>query len=93
MAMTFKGGDMKFKIIWDKKDQPTLEEAQEFVGGWVETVRLKNGDTLLIDEEGKLKGREVNKTATSHFVASYGMTDVIAGDAMLIAKSANTKWR
>ena len=93
MAMTFKGGDMKFKIIWDKKDQPTLEEAQEFVGGWVETVRLKNGDTLLIDEEGKLKGKEVNKTATSHFVASYGMTDVIAGDAMLIAKSANTKWR
>ena len=91
--MTFKGGDMKFKIIWDKKDQPTLEEAQEFVGGWVETVRLKNGDTLLIDEEGKLKGKEVNKTATSHFVASYGMTDVIAGDAMLIAKSANTKWR
>jgi hypothetical protein len=54
---------------------------------------LKNGDTLLIDEEGKLKGKEVNKTATSHFVASYGMTDVIAGDAMLIAKSANTKWR
>ena len=93
MAMTFKGGDIKFKIIWDKKDQPTLEEAQEFVGGWVETVRLKNGDTLLIDEEGKLKGKEVNKTATSHFVASYGMTDVIAGDAMLIAKSANTKWR
>ena len=93
MAMTFKGGDMKFKIIWDKKDQPTLEEAQEFVGGWVETVRLKNGDTLLIDEEGKLKGKEVNKTATSHFVTSYGMTDVIAGDAMLIAKSANTKWR
>ena len=93
MAMTFKGGDMKFKIIWDKKDQPTLEEAQEFVGGWVETVRLKNGDTLLIDEEGKLKGKEVNKTATVHFVASYGMTDVIAGDAMLIAKSANTKWR
>tara|TARA_B100000242_G_C42996524_1_gene462834 strand:- start:141 stop:413 length:273 start_codon:yes stop_codon:yes gene_type:complete len=88
-----KARAMKFKIIWDKKDQPTLEEAQEFVGGWVETVRLKNGDTLLIDEEGKLKGKEVNKTATSHFVASYGMTDVIAGDAMLIAKSANTKWR
>ena len=84
---------MKFKIIWDKKDQPTLEEAQEFVGGWVQTVYLKNGDTLLIDEEGKLKGKEVNKTATLHFVASYGMTDVIAGNAMLIAKSANTKWR
>ena len=84
---------MKFKIIEDKNDQPTLEEAQEFVGGWVERVRLKNGDTLLIDEEGKLKGKEVNKTATLHFVASYGMTDVIAGNAMLIAKSANTKWR
>ena len=84
---------MKFKIIWNKKDQPSLEEAQEFVGGWVECVRLSNGDTLLIDEEGKLKGKEVNQTATMHFVASYGMTDVIAGDAMLIAKGANTKWK
>jgi hypothetical protein len=54
---------------------------------------LSNGDTLLIDEEGKLKGKEVNQTATMHFVASYGMTDVIAGDAMLIAKGANTKWK
>ena len=85
--------ECKFKVITDSNDEPTLEEAQEFVGGWVETVRLKNGDTLLIDEEGKLKGKEVNKTATSHFVASYGMTDVIAGDAMLIAKGANTKWK
>ena len=24
-----------FKVIEDKKDQPSLEEAQEFVGGWV----------------------------------------------------------
>ena len=84
---------MKFKIIWDKKDQPTLEEAQEFVGGWVECVRLSNGDTLLIDEEGKLKFKEVNKEATDHYVASYGMTDVIRGDAILITNGVNSKWK
>jgi len=80
------------RVVSFKENLPLIE-AQEFVGGWVERVRLANGDILLIDEEGKLKGKEVNKTATSHFVASYGMTDVIRGDAILITKSANTKWR
>ena len=84
---------MKFKIIWDKKDQPTLEEAQEFVGGWVESVQLKNGDVMLIDEEGKLKEKDINQEATDHWVKSYGMTDIIVGNAILIKKKANTKWK
>ena len=82
-----------FKVIKEKKDVPSLIEAQEIVGGWVERVRLANGDVLIIDEEGKLKSKEVNKEATTHFVASYGMTDVIVGDAILITKGANSKWK
>ena len=81
------------KVIEDKKDQPSLEEAQEFVGGWVERVQLKNGDVMLIDEEGKLKEKDINQKATHHWVESYGMNDVIVGDVILIKKEALTdKW-
>ena len=31
-----KLNESKFKIISDSKDEPTLEQAQEFVGGYVE---------------------------------------------------------
>ena len=40
--------------IEKKEDNPTLSDAQKFVGGWVELVKVKDG-ILLIDEEGKLK--------------------------------------
>jgi len=84
---------MELKIINNKKDQPTLEEAQEFVGGWVQNVFFRNGDILLIDEEGKLNGKEVNKKATAIWIKHYGMTDIIVGNAILIKKKANTKWK
>ena len=74
---------MKLKIINKKENQPTLKEAQEFVGGWVERIQLKNGDIMLIDEEGKLKQNSIN-------LKSYGMTDVIVGDAILIKQNALT---
>ena len=32
--------------------QPTLEEAQQMVGGMVEVVRLPSGDQLLANENG-----------------------------------------
>jgi len=44
----------KTKQILDIKDDPSLKEAQAFVGGYVEMVRLDDG-ILLVDEEGKLK--------------------------------------
>tara|TARA_R100000388_G_scaffold82149_1_gene60860 strand:+ start:61 stop:555 length:495 start_codon:yes stop_codon:yes gene_type:complete len=80
------------RVVSSKENLPLIE-AQEFVGGWVERVRLANGDVLLIDEEGKLKFKEVNKEATAHYIASYGMTDVIRGDAILVTKGVNSKWK
>ena len=44
-----------FKIIDDVKNEPTLEEAQKFVGGYVEGITFPNGDYLIINEEGKLQ--------------------------------------
>ena len=43
---------MELKIISDSKDEPTLESAQEFVGGYVEGITFPNGDYLIINEEG-----------------------------------------
>ena len=34
----------EFKIVSDSKDAPTLESAQEFVGGMVEGITFPNGD-------------------------------------------------
>lgn len=34
------------------KNQISLSEAQAFVGGYVEVLILKNGDQMLINEEG-----------------------------------------
>ena len=42
-----------FKIIDDVKNEPTLKEAQKFVGGYVEGITFPNGDFLIINEEGK----------------------------------------
>ena len=55
---------MELKIIEDSKDEPTLESAQEFVGGYVEGITFPNGDYLIVNEEGKLMGLEVNEPAT-----------------------------
>lgn len=41
----------------------TLAEAQAFVGGYVEMVRLRKG-FMLVDEEGLLKGKVLNMGAS-----------------------------
>ena len=53
---------MEIKRLSEKK--PTLDEAKEFVGGWVAMVTLDNGDQLLCDEDGGLKRLKTNEEAT-----------------------------
>lgn len=42
----------------------SLEELQGFVGGYIEMVYLNNGYLAICDEEGKLKGYDINWRAT-----------------------------
>ena len=72
----------EFKVIEDKNDEPTLEDAQAFVEGWVEPVRLSNGDLLLINEESVMRGLPVNE------IASVIARQPILGNAMVIKKDA-----
>ena len=90
---------MELKIITDSKDEPTLESAQEFVGGYVEGVPFPNGDYLIVNEEGKLKGLDVNEKATKLWRDTFdndnyitGRKDFVVGHAILIKKDALKRW-
>lgn len=61
----------------------TLTEMQHYVGGYIETVSLSSGKVLIVDEEGKLKGKLPNRIATG-WLQEEGIHDWVVGDAMLI---------
>jgi hypothetical protein len=68
------------KTIIDKK--LTLEEMQEFVGGLIELVYLKNGDHLIINEEGILL--ELSKNHEASEIAGQ----IILGNALILKGKA-----
>ena len=89
----------EFKIIKRSKDEPTLEQAQKFVGGMVQGITFPNGDYLIINEEGKLKGLPLNPEATALWKATFdndnfitGRNDFVVGPAILIKKQALKIW-
>ena len=90
---------MELKIIDNVKDEPTLESAQEFVGGYVEGISFPNGDYLIVNEEGKLMGLELNEPATKLWRETFtkdkyafGYDDWVSGPAILIKKQALKRW-
>ena len=89
----------EFKIITDKKDEPNLKAAQDFVGGYVEGITFPNGDYLIINEEGKLMGLPLNPEATALWKATFdndnyitGRDDFVVGPAILIRAKALDTW-
>ena len=54
----------KVKYITNADPRLTLEDAQNFIGGYVERVKLIDGRRMLVDEDGKLKKLPINKEAT-----------------------------
>lgn len=49
----------------------TLEEKQAIVGGLIEIIPSREGQWLVIHEEGKLEGKPVNREAT--LLYAYGI--------------------
>ena len=89
----------EFKIIENSKDEPSLKEAQEFVGGYVEGITFPNGDYLIISEEGKLMNLPYNPEASALWKATFdndnyitGRKDFVVGPAILIKKDALKIW-
>jgi len=90
---------VEFKIIDDVKDEPTLESAQEFVGGMVQGIEFPNGDYMIMNEEGKLMGLPLNPEATALWRMTFtkdkylfGYDDWVSGPAILIKKDALKRW-
>ena len=76
--------------------EPTLEEMQKFVGGYIEVVTSADTNSqIVLDEEGKLKDKPINKEATELLIGeamddtSAGWDfDYIVGDVMVLSGDA-----
>ena len=86
-------------MITKTKDEPTLKEAQDFVGGYVEGITFPNCDYLIVNEEGKLMGLPLNPEATLLWKMTFdndnyvtGRKDVVVGPAIYIKKHALGTW-
>ena len=82
------GSMTKLKVY--EGNEPTLKEAQAFVGGYVEVVNLKEDGCLLVDEEGMLKNKIVNLQATYLYNKLY--EGKIVGDVIHIKPDARREW-
>ncbi len=61
-----------------------LEEAQRYVDGFIEVVRLTEGQIMIVNEEGKFtKGYNPIATAVARLRRAIGERDYIAGDAVI----------
>jgi hypothetical protein len=83
--MTENNGDLTpvmLTVREGRAERPTLEQAQEYVGGWIQMIRLANGDQLIVNEEGLVHRLPFNPAAS----AIAGQP--IVGNAMLLAGEA-----
>ena len=60
-----------------------FDELKGIVGGHFEIVWLNDGRMIIVDEEGKLKGKEVNIPATNILRRDHYTTDYIVGTAIV----------
>ena len=80
----------KTVIRYIKHKAPSLKEMQAFVGGYIQPIMLGDDMMMIIDEEGKMKGKAENVTATdlAHEHNAIFETDYIAGDVMVLSGEA-----
>ena len=82
MATTLYRTDGRMEKLLPSGAYWSLEELQTLVGGYIEITRTTDGKFMVIDEEGKLKRKELNIFATRLYV--YGRHDPIVGDAVVV---------
>lgn len=64
--------------------QPTLEEAQDLVGGYIELIQCK-GFQILVDEDGRAKKLDINHNASAMAGKTLvGPALVLMGDAQWV---------
>ena len=81
-----KNEEMRNSKIHIIKRDIELEEMQKLVGGLIEIATLENGDTLIFDDEGKLKEKPINEKATKLYRNNFITDDFIVGDVIILKK-------
>lgn len=69
----------------------SLSQMQAAVGGYIEILALTESLSMVLDEEGKLKGLPLNNIAirlTQHFAVGLALGDMIVGDVLLIGNDS-----
>lgn len=91
MAKLIKTNGEIIKVIPKDKKAFSYNELKDYVGGRIEIVPLPSGKKIVVNEEGKLTGLEVNKEATKIWKGEYPINkyplnndELIVGNALLI---------
>ena len=79
---------MKTQLLkLEKEDaEPTLEEAQKYVKGYVELLELSCGGCLLMNEEAKIQNLDINRDA------SILAKKPIVGNVIYLTKECRVDW-
>lgn len=68
-----------------RKEEITLSFLQESVGGYIQIAPLgDSGQSMIMNEEGKLQGLRINEKATAIFRRHNGGNDYIVGNALVL---------
>lgn len=86
------------QVPWPEDQHPTSgfphDDAKAFIRGLVETISSPDGTIMmLLDEEGKIKGKQVVNVLATEIALEYRMmapTDYIVGDAIVLV--GNARW-
>ena len=67
-----------------------LEELQAIVGGYVQIAYLRDDEIMVMDEEGRLKDKDLNLRASLRYRRDVNPYDSVLGD-VLICKTNQVK--
>lgn len=67
-----------------------LEELQAIVGGYIQIACLRDDEIMVMDDEGKLKEKDLNLQASLRYRRDVNPYDSIVGD-VLICKTNQVK--
>lgn len=87
-AVLLRSDGTSQKVMPDQSDGSfSLEELYRLIEtDLVEVVHLPKGFIMIVDEEGKLKARQVNEAATA-VINVWGNPDYIVGNALVCLRS------
>ena len=81
-AKLYKANGTILEVVPANGTDFQLDELQAMVGGYIEIVPAGEGKIMVLDDEGKLKGKQVNDAATMIFMKA-GFYDTIVGDVLV----------